>query len=206
MDWTQAVRFPGPPPERDKEAEDEPNPAESGTEQKENEQTGDKNRYSYELNGMKRTGGAELPEAAGRETDKTMAPKAAETDLDAVLPAEPGTALEELERAVRAQGGEGALGRTRRGGISGERPGGKRTGETPWGEREPDEAGPDEGFAWLYRHTARAAAGDTGSAPGAARTAWEAREEDGSAALTAEEFDRAVRRDSRRYDGGLTIY
>ena len=33
------------------------------------------------------------------------------------------------------------------------------------------------------------------------------REQNGGAAgLTPEEFDRAVRRDSRRYDGGMTIF
>lgn len=64
-----------------------------------------------------------------------------------------------------------------------------------------------EGLEALYRQTARAAQ--------AAAPALEARpvermvhvrETEGGAALTAEELDRAVRRDSRRYDGGMSIF
>ena len=63
------------------------------------------------------------------------------------------------------------------------------------------------GLERLYRQTVRAAAPPAPALPavGAARTIGV--EEPGSAAsLAVDELDRAVRRDSRRYDGGLSIF
>ncbi len=62
----------------------------------------------------------------------------------------------------------------------------------------------DSGVEWLYRQTAGA---EWLVAPGPAiQAAGQAETEIGPAALTVEELDRAVRRDSRRYDGEMCIY
>lgn len=66
-------------------------------------------------------------------------------------------------------------------------------------------AGDGIGVEWLYRRAAQAVWQD---GPGRTVQAPAVRLEDGPAAsaLSLEEIDRAVRRDSRRYDGELTIY
>ena len=64
----------------------------------------------------------------------------------------------------------------------------------------------DSGVEWLYRQTARA---EWQTAPAAGAVGAVRLVETGSgpaAALTVEELDRAVRRDSRRYDGEMSIY
>lgn len=64
----------------------------------------------------------------------------------------------------------------------------------------------DSGVEWLYRQAARAE-WQTVPAAGAVSAARLAETGSGSAAaLTVEELDRAVRRDSRRYDGEMSIY
>ena len=65
------------------------------------------------------------------------------------------------------------------------------------------------GLEGLYRQTVQAVRPTAQApAPGAEHTARAVRvEEPGHpAALTADELDRAMRRDSRRYDGGMTIF
>lgn len=65
------------------------------------------------------------------------------------------------------------------------------------------------GLEGLYRQTVQAVRpAAPARAPDAEQTGWAARvEEPGHpAALTADELDRAMRRDSRRYDGGMTIF
>ena len=60
------------------------------------------------------------------------------------------------------------------------------------------------GVKWLYRQTAAA---EWPTAPGLTmQTVRQAEREIGPAALTLEELDRAVRRDSRRYDGEMSIF
>ena len=63
------------------------------------------------------------------------------------------------------------------------------------------------GLEGLYRQAARASRPAPQALPaGQAGQALRAEEPGRAAALTVEELDRAVRRDSRRYDGGMTIY
>lgn len=90
----------------------------------------------------------------------------------------------------------------RRSGPSGERRDGGMSGRSPSGGQERN--GAYSGVKRLYRQTARAVspAGPAVSG-GAARTV---REEEPAAALTMEELDRAMRRDSWRYDGEMGIY
>lgn len=65
----------------------------------------------------------------------------------------------------------------------------------------------ERGLEELYKQTARAGRPAAQNLPvePAGRTAW-AEEPGRTAALTVEELDRAVRRDSRRYDGGMTLF
>ena len=82
------------------------------------------------------------------------------------------------------------------------------TREHPAADRAPGGGtAAERGLAELYRQTVRAArpALPPLSGGGAERTE-RAREPGGSAGLTVDELDRAVRRDSRRYDGGLSIF
>lgn len=63
------------------------------------------------------------------------------------------------------------------------------------------------GLEWLYRQTVRAGRPAPQALPieQAGRTV-RAEEPGRTAALTVDELDRAVRRDSRRYDGGMTLF
>lgn len=65
----------------------------------------------------------------------------------------------------------------------------------------------EQGLEKLYQQTVRAGRAAVQAAPAeqAGRTAW-AEEPGRTAALTVDELDRAVRRDSRRYDGGMTLF
>ena len=67
--------------------------------------------------------------------------------------------------------------------------------------------GAQSGLEELYRRTAQASRPPVQGLPveQAGRT-HQAEEPGRAAALTVDELDRAVRRDSRRYDGGITIY
>lgn len=60
------------------------------------------------------------------------------------------------------------------------------------------------GLEGLYRRAAEAALAPSAAHPAPPREPDRA--EAPAAGLTAEELDRAVRRDSRRYDGGMSIY
>lgn len=63
------------------------------------------------------------------------------------------------------------------------------------------------GLAELYRQTAQAVRPATPAVtPAQAGSRVLEREDAGGPPLTAEELDRAVRRDSRRYDGGMSIF
>lgn len=68
-------------------------------------------------------------------------------------------------------------------------------------------AAADRGLEELYRRTAQASRPTAQSLPveQAGRTRF-AEEPGRTAALTVDELDRAVRRDSRRYDGGMSIF
>lgn len=65
----------------------------------------------------------------------------------------------------------------------------------------------ERGLEGLYRQTVQAGRAPTQAAPveQAGRT-MRAEEPGRTAALTVDELDRAVRRDSRRYDGGMTLF
>lgn len=81
-------------------------------------------------------------------------------------------------------------------------------GEYPAADRALDGGtAAERGLAELYRQTAQAArpALPPASGGGMARTD-RAGEPGRSAGFTVDELDRAVRRDSRRYDGGLSIF
>ncbi len=63
------------------------------------------------------------------------------------------------------------------------------------------------GLEELYRRTARAVSPAALALPvEQAGRVWPAEEPGRSAALAVDELDRAVRRDSRRYDGGMSIF
>ena len=90
---------------------------------------------------------------------------------------------------------------------------GHRPEKLPWGS---DESSPDCGLLkerlaqtleGLYRRTAQAVRPPAQNLPveQAGRTRLDEKPER-AAALTVDELDWAVRRDSRRYDGGMTIY
>ena len=84
----------------------------------------------------------------------------------------------------------------------------RRSGET--GDQPAGAARHESGAALeeLYRRTVQAGRPSAAQAPGpeqAGRTRY-AEEPGRTAALTVDELDRAVRRDSRRYDGGMTIF
>lgn len=76
----------------------------------------------------------------------------------------------------------------------------------PEGDREGG-AEEDRGLERLYRDTARVARPAASALPveQAGRPAG-AEDPGRTAALTVDELDRAVRRDSRRYDGGMTLF
>ena len=71
---------------------------------------------------------------------------------------------------------------------------------------------PDTALPLLYRRTEEAvsrtaAAGLAGtSAAGQARVITVQEGDSGPVGLTVQEFDRAIRRDSRRFDGGMNLY
>ncbi|MBD5098491.1 MAG: hypothetical protein HDT35_02895 [Clostridiales bacterium] len=68
-------------------------------------------------------------------------------------------------------------------------------------------AAADRGLEELYRRTAQASRPAAQSLPVEQAGRTRSAEEPGrTAALTVDELDRAVRRDSRRYDGGITIF
>lgn len=73
---------------------------------------------------------------------------------------------------------------------------------------KPEQSGAgDRGLAELYRQTAQAVRPATPAVtPAQAGSRVLEREDAGGPPLTAEELDRAVRRDSRRYDGGMSIF
>ncbi len=84
----------------------------------------------------------------------------------------------------------------------------RRTPETEEHHSVPQ--GPEEGrrgLEELYRQTAQAAR-PASLAAEAGQAAWTARmgEAETARQLTVDELDRAVRRDSRRYDGGMSIF
>lgn len=65
----------------------------------------------------------------------------------------------------------------------------------------------DQGLERLYRETIRAARPAAPALPVEQAGRLAGAEDPGrTAALTVEEMDRAVRRDSRRYDGGMTLF
>jgi len=65
----------------------------------------------------------------------------------------------------------------------------------------------ERGLEGLYQQTVRATRPAAQAAPaGQAGHTFRAEEPGRTAALTVEELDRAVRRDSRRYDGGMTLF
>lgn len=114
--------------------------------------------------------------------------------------AEAGLETELAERARRAEGPAGETGGRPEAGA-------EAAGEgLPGRMLRPDGYG-SAALAELYRG---AAEGARAPAPALApeRTAWAVpeREEGGPPGLTVEELDRAVRRDSRRYDGGMSIF
>ena len=63
----------------------------------------------------------------------------------------------------------------------------------------------DSGLAGLYRQLSRSLEGEGTSRPAAVAVVHEVSSPP-AAGLTAGELDLAMRRDSRRYDGGMTIY
>lgn len=67
------------------------------------------------------------------------------------------------------------------------------------------EAGSDSALPELYRQLAAEAAGQQAGKSPAVAVVHES-VPSAAAGLTAGELDRAIRRDSRRYDGGMTIY
>lgn len=148
----------------------------------------------------------------GSAAGENRAPEAGEDGLAAAEAAaeqgrDPGGVAEEFwGRAIDGQTAEQLARRTAQDGeaAAAAPPRRQGQGEGPGAERARTAA---EGLEALYRQTARAAQ--------AAAPALEARpverlvrvqEAEGGAALTAEELDRAVRRDSRRYDGGMSIF
>ena len=58
----------------------------------------------------------------------------------------------------------------------------------------------------LYRQATRGAGQAEGAPPAVGRTAVTERMSTGAPSLTVDELDRAVRRDSRRYDGAMELY
>lgn len=128
---------------------------------------------------------------AGMRTDRTdWAKRAAEAGLEAEQPEWPRS----TEGAARETGGRLEAGAEAAGAGS------------PGPALKPDRGG-SAALMELYRG---AAEGARAPAPalarsGASRTAVE-REAAGTPGLTVEELDRAVRRDSRRYDGGMSIF
>ncbi len=98
------------------------------------------------------------------------------------------------ERAMRAHsaGGPGAPA-PRQGDADGPSPGRTRTQAAA-------------GLEALYRQTARAAWAASALETRPVERMVRVQEAERGAALTAEELDRAVRRDSRRYDGGMSIF
>lgn len=126
-------------------------------------------------------------------------------------PEDGGTPPQALEAAVMEAGGADppawAAGAAPRSGAAAP-PGqtGPGRAQTPSPPAAPDRAG-GQGLAELYRQTARAALPPApAAAPAQSRQGVLEHEPGGAPGLTAEELDRAVRRDSRRYDGGMTIF
>lgn len=116
-----------------------------------------------------------------------------------------------LEAAVLGTGGEkfsaGAAGPAGRADAVKTDPG--TAVQPPPGMAEPQQTGiRNRGLEELYRQTVQAARPAVPAvAPSESAVRVLEREAAGSPpSLTAEELDRAVRRDSRRYDGGMTIY
>ncbi len=142
-------------------------------------------------------GGERAPEAG--EDGPAAAEAAAEQGWD------PGGAEEEF--GVTAPGGQTAEWLARRrahsGGPSAAAPRRQGQGEGRDTGRERTAA---EGLEALYRQTARAAWAAPALEAQPVERMVRVREKEGGAALTAEELDRAVRRDSRRYDGGMSIF
>ena len=181
LDGTAEVRRPAPP--REDGAEDELEP-----EAKPEKAPEWKPGYGMQDAAPEALGGTDW---AGERTDGTdWARWTAEAGLDAMAPewargtAEAGRKLgRDLENGPEAAG----------------------TG-SPGLARKPDRGG-SAALMELYRG---AAEGARAPAPalarsGTSRTVLE-RETGGAPGLTVEELDRAVRRDSRRYDGGMTIF
>lgn len=163
-----------------------------------------------------RTGGtADAPAAAYRpgagEPAGTLEPEQPAYRPWGNEPEDSGTPPQALEAAVMEAGGAKppawAAGAAPRSGAAAP-PGqtGPGRAQTPSPPAAPERAG-GQGLAELYRQTARAA---RPPAPAAApvQSGSRAPEREGAdtPGLTAEELDRAVRRDSRRYDGGMTIF
>lgn len=181
LDGTAEVRRPAPP--REDGAEDETEP------EAEPEKTPEwKPGYGMQDAAPEALGGTDW---AGVRTDGTdWTKRAMEAGLDAMAP----------EWARGTAGAGRKLGRDLE-----NRPEAAGAG-SPGLARKPDRGG-SAALMELYRG---AAEGARAPAPalaqsGTSRTVLE-RETGGAPGLTVEELDRAVRRDSRRYDGGMTIF
>ena len=101
-----------------------------------------------------------------------------------------------LERATRGGTSSPALERTERSGAS-----------SPALERAGRSGAAQSGLEGLYRQSVRGLRPAAPALPPeqAGRTA-RTQEPESAASLAVDELDRAVRRDSRRYDGGMSIY
>lgn len=112
------------------------------------------------------------------------------------------------EGAARNGGQIWPVEKSREGAPAWQEKGPRRTPETE--EPPPAIQGPEKGrrgLEELYRQTAQAAR-PVSLAAEAGQAAWTARmgEAETARQLTVDELDRAVRRDSRRYDGGMSIF
>lgn len=185
LDGTAELRPPGPPrPEAVDEAEGKPAP-------------------EGRTDGPADAGGTAYRPGAGEPAHRR--PWDEGTENPGPLPQALAAAAREAGGMKPAPGAAGYAGRTADGISGGET--GAGAAEGPLRRTAEVEQAGDRGLAELYRQTARAIR-PAASAAAPARIGLRAPErEDGAPPpLTAEELDRAVRRDSRRYDGGMTIY
>lgn len=150
-----------------------------------------------------------------RELERSLAETRAETETEAPVPdGGKQSALEALGWdglviPVRRQNRSTVLRIPGTGDLEAELKGAKRNPLPTAGPEGGREGGAEEdrGLERLYRDTARAARPAASALPveQAGRPAG-AEDPGRTAALTVDELDRAVRRDSRRYDGGLTLF
>lgn len=184
LDGTAELHPPGPPrPEAVDEAEEEPAPE------------GRPDR-PVDASGTAYRPGAGEPARRRSQDGGTESP--------GPLPQALAAAAREAGEMKPAPGAAGYAGRTADGIDEGQT--GAGAAEGPLRRTTEEQAG-GRGLAELYRQTARAVR-PAASAAAPARIGSRAPEREAGAPppLTAEELDRAVRRDSRRYDGGMTIY